>query len=279
MRRYLGIVNQMSKLSPNLAEVTKPLRDLLNKGNLWTWGEPQQKSFEATKDILTTSPVLAVFYPNRETVLSADASSHGLGAVLLQVQPGGVRKPVAYISRSMTPTEQRYAQMEKEALAFMWACERLADYLVGLTFHIETDHKPLVPLFSTKRLDKLPIRVQRFRLRMMRFTFTISHVPGKYLTAADALSTAPTNEPVEADLLLQKRAPSSQWSCSVCRQQSDDSRRSENITKRMSFVGYCRSGWPQKQAVAEVVRSYYTVSAEISLEDGLLMRGRRIIIP
>lgn len=81
----------------------------------------------------------------------------------------------------MTPTEQRYAQLEKEALAFTWACERLSDYLIGKQFHICTDHKPLVPLFSTKNLEELPIRVQRFRLRMMRFSFTIPHVPGKNL--------------------------------------------------------------------------------------------------
>ena len=86
---------------------------------------------------------------------------------MMQRQPTGDLKPVAYISKSMTSTEQKYAQIEKEALAFTWACERLSDNLVGLKFHIQTDHKPLVPLFSSKHLDELPIRVQRFRLRMM----------------------------------------------------------------------------------------------------------------
>ena len=101
--------------------------------------------------------VLALFDPRRETIVSADASSYGIGAVFLQKQPDGENKPVAYISRAMTPTEQRYAQIEKEALAITWACDRFADFLMGLEFHIQTDHKPLVPFFSTKQLDELPL--------------------------------------------------------------------------------------------------------------------------
>ena len=62
----------------------------------------------------------------------------------------------------MTKTEQRYAQIEKEALVITWACNRFQDYLMGLEFHVETDHKPVVPLLGTKRLDELPLRVQWF---------------------------------------------------------------------------------------------------------------------
>ena len=199
IRRFLGTVNQMSKFAPNLADVTKPLRDLLVQGNQWVWGEPQQKAFQQVKEMLTTSPVLALFDPEFDTIVSADASSYGLGATLLQRQPEGELKPVAYISRSMTPTEQKYAQIEKEVLELTWACERFSDYLIGLDFHIQTDHKPLVPLFSTKALEQLPLRVQRFRLRMMRYRFTISHVPGKNLIVADMLSRAPTSTLTSAD--------------------------------------------------------------------------------
>ena len=90
----------------------------------------------------------------------------------------------------MTPTEQHHAQIEKEALAVTWACEKFRDYLIGLSFHIQSDHKPLVPLFTSKGLDELPVRVQRFRLRLMHFNFTVSHVPGKDLVVADTLSRA-----------------------------------------------------------------------------------------
>ena len=159
VQRFLGKVNQLSKFAPHLAETTQPLRELLVKGNAWIWEVAQRSAFAKVKETLTETPVLSLFDPNLETIVAADASSFGLGAVLKQRQQTGDLKPVAYISRAMTPTERRYAQIEKEALAFTWACERLSDYLTGLRFHIETDHKPLVPLFSTKNLEDLPLRV------------------------------------------------------------------------------------------------------------------------
>ena len=143
------MVNQLSKFTPHLAEITKPLRDLLSKKNQWTWDQAQNQAFTAVKEALTTkSPNLTLFDPNLETTVSADASSYGLGAVLLQMQPNGERRAVAYVSRSMTPTETRYAQIEKEALSLTWVCERYSDYLIGLRFSIETDHKPLGTTFQ-----------------------------------------------------------------------------------------------------------------------------------
>ena len=77
------------------------------------------------------------------------------------------------------PKNGTHAQIEKEALATVWACDKFASYIVGLKFHIETDHKPLVPLLGSKHLDALPPRILRFRLRLARFDYTIQHVPGK----------------------------------------------------------------------------------------------------
>lgn len=64
----------------------------------------------------------------------------------------------------MSPTGQHYAQIEKEALGITWASEHFVDYLIGLEFHVETDHKPLVPLLSTRNLEDLPARVQQFQM-------------------------------------------------------------------------------------------------------------------
>ena len=113
-----------------------------------------------------------------------------LRSVTITAESGGLR-PTAFISRSFFDTEKRYAQIEKEALAVSWASERFKDYLIGLQYMLETDHKPLVPLLSSKNLEDLPIRVQHFRLRLMRFDYTIAHVPRKSLCTADVLSRYP----------------------------------------------------------------------------------------
>ena len=85
-----------------------------------------------------------MYNPEADTIISADASLIGLGAVLTQKQQSGKWFPIAYTSRALTPTEGRYAQIEKEALAITYACERFQEYLIGKSFHVHTDHKPLV---------------------------------------------------------------------------------------------------------------------------------------
>lgn len=156
VRRFLGVANQLGRFSPRLASMTHPLRQLLSKDTSWYWGQQQQQAFEDCKAELASPTVLAPYNTNFETRISADASSFGLGAVIRQKQPSGDWRPIAYQSRAMTPTEQRYSQIEKEGLAVTWACERFSHYLLGATFSIQTDHKPLVPLLCTKSLHTLP---------------------------------------------------------------------------------------------------------------------------
>ena len=103
--------------------------------------------------------MLALYDARHKTVLSADASLYGLGAVLRQKQPDGNLRPIAYASRALTVTEQRYARIKKEPLAVTWACEKFQEYLLGTSFKVEIDHKSLVPLLSSKALDVVPVRV------------------------------------------------------------------------------------------------------------------------
>ena len=165
LRRFMGMINQLGKFSSNLAELTQPLCELISKKNEWMWGEAQDEAFAKVKSELTKPTVLALYDVSADLKVSADASSYGLGAVLLQ-QNNSSWQPVAFASRVMSDTETRYAQVEKEALAITWVCEKFSSYILGKMFTIETDHKPLVPLLGTKKLDSLSPRVLRFRLRL-----------------------------------------------------------------------------------------------------------------
>ena len=115
VRRFFGMVN--------LAEMTKPIRDLLKKDTEWIWDSPQKEAFDQLKHELASDEALALYDTEKETIVSADASSYGLGAIIRQCQEDGTLKAVAYASRSMTKTECRFAQIEKEALATTWALE------------------------------------------------------------------------------------------------------------------------------------------------------------
>ena len=138
---------------------------------------------------LTTAPVLALYYPNKDTEASADASSFGLGGVLLQKQEEQTWRPVMFISRALTLMECRYMQIEKETLALTWAREWFSDYIVGKSVVAETDHKPLISLLTTRTLDEVPPRVPQLRMQLMRFHFKeVNHVPGKKMYIADALT-------------------------------------------------------------------------------------------
>ena len=288
LRRFLGLVNHLMKFCPNLAEKTKPLRDLLKKERAWVWDTAQQEAFQQLKADMASNQVLALYDPEKETMVSSDASSFGLGAVLMQKQPSGEMRPVAYASRSMTETERRYAQIEKEALANIWALEHWAEFLIGMRFKMKTDHKPLIPLFSTKLIDELPVRIQRFRIRLMRFDFAIAHVPGKLLHTADSLSRSPqegkAQEPKSWNDLHEE------VKCYVnavlvtlpASDQRLDEIRSElkNNDTLKTVMQYVQNGWPEeKRRVHGPIAKYWSESGNISLHDGLLLRGRRIIIP
>ena len=115
LRCFLGMVNQLGKFSPNLAQITQPLCELLKKARIWQWSEAQQQAFTGIKKELSQPTVLCIYDPNAETKISADASSHGLGAALLQ-KHDSEWKPVAYASRSLSDTEANYAQIEKRGI-------------------------------------------------------------------------------------------------------------------------------------------------------------------
>ena len=141
LRRFLGMVHYLGRYLPNLTDALQPLNDLLKDDITWIWDAAQADAFKRVKQLVTTAPTLAFYDVHKPIIVSLDASSYGLGSVLLQQHPEGL-KPVAFCSRALTDIEKRYAQIEKETLAVVWACERFSTYQYSLNeFTVHTDHK------------------------------------------------------------------------------------------------------------------------------------------
>ncbi|KAJ8030205.1 hypothetical protein HOLleu_26545 [Holothuria leucospilota] len=240
LRRFLGMVNQVGKFVPRLADLRKPLNDLLCKNVPWYWGHAQEKAFEEIKNVLISTEVLAHYDPKLETIVATDASVAGLGAVLYQIQPDGKRRPVFHASRSLNDAERNYAVIEKEALAVCWGCDKFSEYLLGLEFTVETDHKPLVSLLMTKELTKLPPRILRFRLRLMRYGPRVVYVPGK------------DQEIKEAQMCDEE-----------CRQIRE----------------YCMSGWPPYKPGTPFMQKYFEHQSHFTVVDDLVVYDARIVVP
>ena len=142
--------------------------------------------------MVSSTPILGYYDPSKPLCLSVDASSKELGAVLLQDE-----KPPAYASRALTPTQQRYAQIEKETLAIVYGVQNFHQYIYGRTTDVETDPKPLQYILN-KPLHEAPLRLQKMMLILQRYELKVKYVPGSELSVADALSRAYLEETKES---------------------------------------------------------------------------------
>lgn len=147
----------------------EPIRRLSKKGEPWAWGEEQRRVFQEAKQLVMTAPTLAYYNPKKGLTVQCDASEKGLGAALLQDG-----QPVSFASRALAPTECRYAQIEKEMLAVVFALNKFHQYTFGRHARVIADHKPLQAI-SGKQLDQVPRRLQRMVLQVQRYHITIEY--------------------------------------------------------------------------------------------------------
>ena len=123
-RRFLRTITYLSKFCPNLSEVVRPLRDLTHIKQEFLWSEQHSRAFSQAKELASKAPCLRYYDVNAPVILQVDSSEYGLGATLLQpatdTNSGSIQwQPVAYSSSSLSPTEQRSAQIEKETLQLL----------------------------------------------------------------------------------------------------------------------------------------------------------------
>lgn len=273
LKRILGMINFLGRYLPGLSSTLRPVTQLLESSAEWSWGEPQAAAFARVKEELSRESTLAFFDLTKPTTVSSDSSSYGIGGVLFQEHQGEM-KPVAFCSRTLTTAERGYAQIEKECLAAVWACEKFERYLVGLpSFTLETDHKPLIPLMNTKDLHEVPLRCQRLLIRIMRFNPHAVFTPGKNLIIADTLSRSPQlqqeskqTSQLTDDVVAHLDLVRSAWPASDRRltEIAEETHRDPVLKAAYDFTA---TGWPSKNEVKPELHELFAVRNELSIHD------------
>ena len=197
VRSLLGMINYCSRFISDYATKTEPLRKLTHKDQPWEWTSQHDSAVDQLKEALVNAPVTAYFDPAKDTEISVDASPVGLAAILSQVDgKTGTHHIVTYASRSLSETEHRYSQTEREALAVVWACEHLHLYIYGKPVTIYTDHKPLVSIYGNPS-SKPPARIERWAVQLQPYQLTVRYRKGEG-NPADYLSRHPSKQPTTA---------------------------------------------------------------------------------
>ena len=119
LRSFLGLVNYYIRFLPNATTVLHPLHQLLEQNSEWQWTEQCEQASTEAKRMITSEQVLTHYDPVLPVRLACDASPTGIGAVLSHVMPDGSERPVAFASRSLTKTERKFSQIDKEAFSIV----------------------------------------------------------------------------------------------------------------------------------------------------------------
>lgn len=254
LRAYLGGINFYCKYVNKMHELRYPLNELLKKGAEWAWTEECQRSFEQFKSILQSDLLLTHFNPAFETIVAGDASNTGIGACIMHRFPDGSIKAIYHASRTLTSAEKKYSQIEKEGLALIFAVTKFHRMIYGRRFILQTDHKPLLAIFGSKK--GIPVytanRLQRWALTLKAYDFSIEYVQTDQFGHADILSrliNTHSNEEedtVVASITLEEDIRSALVAIiSSLPLSHDDIIRETNKSEVLQqVIKYQQSGWP-----------------------------------
>ena len=267
IQRFLGMVGYVGKFIPNLSEIAKPLRTLLQKETAWHWQHEQKRAFDKLKTLITRAPVLKYYNVNEEVVIQVDASKSGLGAALLQKG-----KPVAMASKALDDTQSNYAVIEKELLAICFGCVKFHEYIFGKSVIIQTDHKPLVSIMTK------PIHQLSARMRLQNYDLTVTHIKGIHMYFADALSRAHTNSVEPTNLFdAELNVTTINMQETIMQKIVSETAKDEIMTEMIRLT---KQGWPStSKDILPAIKPYFTYRHDLTESNNILLKGDRIVIP
>ncbi|XP_065224345.1 uncharacterized protein K02A2.6-like [Planococcus citri] len=195
LKSFQGLVNYYARFVPNMSQLFAPLGKLLQKNARFKWNKACSAAFENIKKEIASDRVLTHFDPSKKLILATDASPEAIGAVLSHEDENGER-PIAFVSRKLTPTEQRYSQIDKEALSIYWGTRKFFNYLFGRKFTLITDCRPLQSIFAAHaaKPSLSATRLLHYAIFLQGFDYEIKYRRSEQNANADFVSRFPYNE-------------------------------------------------------------------------------------
>lgn len=274
LKAYLGLLNFYSRFIPNLSSKLTPLYNLLAKDKKFEWSPESEEIFQNSKRWLFDSNFLVHYNPDKPIGMVCDSSAYGVGAVLFHTI-NEKEMPIMFASSTLSKPEKNYAQIHREALAIMFGIKKFHKFIYGRHVDIYTDHQPLEQIFGDK--CKIPIvnqRLQRWVLMLSQYDKTVIYRKGSQVANADALSRLPICDKTEINgdaINFFGIVGTIPLNHKIIAQET------ANDKILSSVLHFVQNQWPPK--IEEQLKPYFSHKNDLSIDNGVLIMGQRIIVP
>ena len=278
LRTMLGMFGFYARFIKNYSSLVEPLRKML-KFDVFEWDSSTVSVVKQLKNAIAVSPALMPYDPKLPVVVNSDACDTGIGGTISHVMENGETRVIEFASRTLSESERKFSTLEKEALAIVFTCEKWRPYLLGRSFVLESDHQPLQMIFGTKGFDRMSLRVARWAARLLPYNFEVKFKKGSQNIVPDFLSRFPIPHRDE-DLVCHVHED---WAgCEVAAIPFEEFVSAQEECAEMKRVRECieNNSWPGKaKECVDEVKPYFLVREELCVEQGVILRGERIVVP
>ena len=284
LQSFLGMINYLSQFEPKFADLTHRLRSLLKKSNEFIWTNVHSEDFRKLIDTMCNSPKLLRYYrPDLDLYLETDASGVAIGMALLQSEQNDRSSlyPIAYGNKTLTSAKTRYANIECELLGIVGGLEKFNYFTFDRPVTVLTDHKPLIAI-SKKLLVSAPSRLQHLLLRLANYNVELQWIPGKEMIFSDHLShnvivRDSSNKPTCEGLDLKIHNIYLNASNDKCLGHATEMSKDPMM---QALKHQIIKGWPHSRSeCGKNLQDFWNYRDELSVLDGLVLKGSHIVIP